>query len=88
MIFNTGKELKLAYDYFSWNPEDDMSFGIELYSVLQCPNHLVEAAKLLFFYEHLLMKLESNVNTVVAATLHNLQPMANDTIVDFTAMNN
>ena len=32
VIFNTGKELKLAYDYFSWNPEDDMSFGIELYS--------------------------------------------------------
>merc|ERR1712004_647379 len=63
-----------------------MAFGIELYSALYyCPEELVEAAKLSKFFESLITN--ENLNTVVAATMHNIQPRAGDNIKDFTAIN-
>ena len=31
--------------------------------------------------------IEENLNTVVAATVHNIQPGANDNVIDFTEIN-
>ena len=64
--------------------DEDLAFAIELYSVVyHCPSNIVEAAKLAVFFEHLLTK--HNLNTVVAATMHNIQPSNN--VGDFTAIN-
>ena len=62
-----------------------MILGSELYSVLSCPAQLVEAYKLSKLFESLINK--ENLNTVVAATMHNIQPRAGDNIKDFTAIN-
>ena len=85
MIFRTGQDLNITYDWNFWIPEEDLAFGTELYSVLQCPQQLVEAAKLSFFFESLLWY--QNLNTVVAATMENIQPRAGDNIKDFNAIN-
>ena len=45
----------------------------------------MEAAKLSFFFKTLLTS--HSLNTVVAATMHNIQPRAGDNIEDFTAIN-
>ena len=45
----------------------------------------VEAAKLAALFESIL--IEENLNTVVAATVHNIQPGANDNVIDFTEIN-
>ena len=100
VIFETGNELHIKYDWNIRVNEEDTEFGKELYSiVLLCPSHLVEAAKLSVFYENLLLgmsswykldghwKLYFNLKTVVAATFHNIQPGAGDNIKDFTAIN-
>ena len=47
--------------------------------------HLVETAKLSALFESLLTN--HNLNTVVAATMENIQPRAGDNIKDFTAIN-
>ena len=62
-----------------------MILGSELYSVLSCPAQLVEAYKLSKLFESFINK--ENLNTVVAATMHNIQPRAGDNIKDFTAIN-
>ena len=46
---------------------------------------MVEAAKLAVLFESLLTN--QNLNTVVAATMENIQPRADDNIKDFTAIN-
>ena len=68
-----------------WIAEDDLKLATELYSVLSCPAELVEPAKLSKLFESLITK--ENLNTVVAATMHNIQPRAGDNIKDFTAIN-
>ena len=56
------------------------------HSPLCClPAELVEAAKLSKLFESLITT--ENLNTVVAATMHNIQPRAGDNIKDFTAIN-
>ena len=62
------------------------SFGIELYSTIHyCPPITVEAAKLAAFFESLLTN--ESLNTVVAATIHNIQPRAGNNVKDFNAIN-
>ena len=87
MIYKTGQDrnLNLKYDWNLWIPEEDLAFETELYSILQCPQQLVEAAKLSALFESLLTN--QSLNTVVAATMENLQPRADDNIKDFTAVN-
>ena len=46
---------------------------------------MIEAAKLSKLFESLLNN--HNLNTVVAATMHNIQPRAGDNIKDFAAIN-
>ena len=46
---------------------------------------MIEAAKSSILSESLITN--ENLNTVVAATLHNIQPRAGDNIKDFTAIN-
>ena len=50
-----------------------------------CPDHLVEAAKLSHFFESLLTN--HSLETLVAATVNSIQPRAGDSIKDFTAIN-
>ena len=70
----------------TWVPEEDLSSGTQLYATIYyCPSYLVEAAKLSYFFESLLAN--HNLNTVVAATMNNIQPRAGDNIKDFTAVN-
>ena len=86
VIFKTGQDLNITYDRNLWIPEEDLFFGFQLYSALHyCPEDLVEAAKLSKLFESLITK--ENLNTVVAATMHNIQPRAGDNVKDFTAIN-
>ena len=64
------QDLALSYDWNLWIPEENIRLGTELYSVLSCPAELVEAAKLSKLFESLI--LNENLNTVVAATMHNI----------------
>merc|ERR1719150_1391143 len=67
-------------------PEEDIRLGTELFSVIHyCPETLIEAAKLSKLFGSLITN--ENLNTVVAATMHNIQPRAGDNIEDFTAIN-
>ena len=50
--------------------------------ILDCD---IEAAKLSALFKSLLTK--HSLNTVVATTMHNIQPRAGDNIKDFTAIN-
>ena len=86
VISKTGQDLKINYDWNLWIPEEDIRFGTELYTVLQhCPAKLIEATMLSKFFDSLITN--ENLNTVVAATMHNIQPRAGDNIKDFTAIN-
>ena len=86
VIFKVGQDMKMKYDWNLWIPEEDLKLGTELFSVLHyCNENLIEAAKLSKMFETLLAN--ENLNTVVAATMHNIQPRAGDNIKDFTAIN-
>ena len=88
LIYNSGKELNLKYDWDAWISEEDLADGTELYSVIHnCQSTLVEAAKLSVFFESLLTNNQSMLTTVVASTMHNIQPRAGHNIKDLTAMN-
>ena len=66
--------------------KEDIRFITELFSAIHyCPENLIEAAKLSKLFESLITN--ENLNTVVAATMHNIQPRAGDNIKDFTAIN-
>ena len=83
-ISGTKMDLGLKPGISSLISDEDLAFGIELYSVVHhCPSNILEAAKLSVFFESLL--INHNLNTVVAATMHNIQPSNN--IEDFTAIN-
>ena len=83
VIYKTALNLKINYGY-NWISEEDLRLGTELYSALSCPAKLVEAAKLSKLFESLI--INENLSTVVAATMHNIQPRAGDNIKDFTAI--
>ena len=86
VIFKTGQDLRLNYDWNIWITEKDIRLEIELFSAVHfCPDSLIEAAKLSKLFESLITN--ENLNTVVAATMHNIQPRAGDNIKDFTAIN-
>lgn len=90
VIFKAGQDLTVKYDWNLWMPREDLRIGTELYSALNdCPKNLIgplsEAAKLSKLFESLITN--ENLNTVVAATMHNIQPRAGDNIKDFTAIN-
>ena len=86
VIFKTAQDLKIHYDSNHWIPEEDLGLGLELVSAVHnCPENLIEAAKLSKLFESLITN--ETLNTVVAATMHNIQPRAGDNIKDFTAIN-
>ena len=87
-IHKTAQDLNLinGSNVWNWIPEEDLKFGMQLYLVLLvCPRTLIETAKLAVMFESLITN--ENLNTVVAATMHNIQPRAGDNIKDFTAIN-
>ena len=85
VVYKTAQDLKINYDNY-WIPEEDLRLGTELFAALHyCPDNLIEAAKLSKLFESLITN--ENLNTVVAATMHNIQPRAGDSIKDFTAIN-
>ena len=86
VIIKTAEDLNLDFGWNLWIPDEDLAFGMELHTALfYCPQKSTEAAKLSFLFEHLLVN--HSLNTVVAATMHNIQPRASDNIEDFTAIN-
>ena len=86
VIYKTAQDLKIHYDSNQWIPKEDLRLGIELSSAIHyCPETLIESAKLSKLFESLITN--ENLNTVVAATMHNIQPRAGDNIKDFTAIN-
>ena len=86
VIMKTAQELNLVCGFNAWVPDQDLSLGMKLYSVVHnCPRYLEEAAKLSLFFETLLTN--HSLNTVVAAILHSVQPRAGNSIKDFTAVN-
>ena len=61
VIYKTGHNLKLKYDWNLWIPEDDITFGMELYSELYyCHENLIESAKLSKLFESLITKENLN----------------------------
>ena len=87
VIRKTADELDLVHGINAWVPEEDLAFGIELYSIIHdCPSNLVaEPGKMSIFFEHLLTN--HSLNSLVAATLHSIQPKADKSTEDFTAVN-
>ena len=86
LIRKTSEELNLDFGVNTWVPNEDLAFGRELYSVMKCPYpHVTEAAKLSNFFRHLVTN--QTLNTVVASTMRNIQPLVGDNINDFTAIN-
>ena len=89
VIRKTAEELNLDRGDNTWDPmgvpNEDLAFGKRLFSIMKCPFHVAEAAKLSEFFRHLLTN--HSINNVVASTLRNIQPMAGDNIKDFTAIN-
>ena len=87
VILLTAQELNLRFGVMPWVPEEDLIFGLELYfSIHMCSYNLIaETAKLSVFFESLLTN--HSLNSVVAATMQNIQPRAGDNIKDFTAIN-
>ena len=88
VIYKAGQDLNLinGSNIHNWISDDNLAFGMEIFSSLHnCPEPLVEAAKLSKLFESLITN--ENLNTVVAATMHNIQPRAGDNIKDFTAIN-
>ena len=81
----TSEELNLEYVVNTWVPDEDLACGKELFSIMKCFPHVTEEAKLSHFFRHLLTN--HTLNTVVASTMRNIQPMAGDNIKDFTALN-
>ena len=86
VIYGAGHNLHLNIGYTPWIRDNDVGFGIELYSVLHyCPNYVVDAAKMFVFFEHLLT--HHSLETVIAATMNNIAPRADKRIKDFSSMN-
>ena len=86
VIFKTAKDLRIHYDSNNWIPEEDLKLATELFSAITyCPKNLIESAKLSKLFESLLTN--ENLNTVVAASMHNIQPRAGDNIKYFAAIN-
>ena len=85
VILKTAKELGLGHDVDKWVPSEDLSFGIELFSIMEYPFQVAEEAKLSQFFRHLLTN--HSLNTVVASSMRNLQPLAGDDVKNFTLIN-
>ena len=86
LILDIAHDQNLTIWLDGWIPDADLILGTKLLVViLHCPDHLVEAAKLSFFFKTLLTN--HSLETVVAATMNSIQPRAGDTIQDFTAVN-
>ena len=86
VVYKTAQDLNLKQGKSLWIPEEDLAFVFELYAALHyCPTDSIEPAMLSVFFESILTK--ENLNTIVAATFHNIQPRAGDNIKDFTAIN-
>ena len=86
VIVKAAQELNLVSGYNSWVPKEDVVFGFNLYSsVHNCPSTPADAAKLSHFFANLLTK--HSINTVISATMQNIQPRAGTILDDFSAMN-
>ena len=88
VVYKTGQDLNLinGSNLWNWIPEENLDLGKKLYLILRhCPGTLIEKAKLSALFDSLL--INENLNTVVAATMHNIQPRAGDNIKDLTAIN-
>ena len=81
------KKLKITFDWDTRVQEEDKKFVQELYLILlSCPDQLIESAKLSAFFENLLTT-NHTLETIVAATMHNIQPKASDNnIKNFTSI--
>ena len=86
VITKAAHELNLVIGYNSWVPEQDLSFGFQLYSTVHyCPSTPAEAAKLSLFFVNLLTS--HSLKEVVSATLQSIQPKAGNILENFSAMN-
>ena len=86
VILKAAQELNLVTGYDSWVPEEDLSFGFQLYSCVHyCPSTLGEAAKLSFFFGHLVTN--HSLNTVISSTMQTIQPKSGSILQDFSAIN-
>ena len=86
VIFRAGHDLDLKPGYTPWIRDDDLTFGMELYTVLHyCPSHLVESSKMFVFFEHLIT--HHSLKTLLAATMNSIAPRADKMIRDFSSIN-
>ena len=85
VILETAQELNLNRGASTSVPDEVIVYGKELYSVIKCQFPVVTVAKLSQLFNHLLTN--QSLNTVVAATMYNIQPIGGNDIKDFTAIN-
>ena len=66
----------------TWIRNDDLPFATELYTALRdCPEHLIESAKMFFFFEHLIK--HHSLETLIASTMNSIAPRADKNMKDF-----
>ena len=85
-IFKSGDDLGITVEDTPWIRDDDLEFATELFTALRdCPEHLIESAKMFFFFEHLIK--HHSLETLIASTMNNIAPRADKNIKDFSAVN-
>ena len=88
VIWKTLRQLKVHFHWDMKIQEEDKKFIDDLYLLLvSCPDQLIENAKLSAFFENLL-RTSHTLETIIAATMHNIQPRASGSnIKNFTGIN-
>ena len=87
VIWKTFKDLKIHFEWDLRIQEEEKKQRDDLYILLlSCTSQQIESAKLSAFFENLLMTNHS-LETILAATMHNIKPRAGNNIKNFSAIN-
>ena len=82
VISKAGYDIGLTLDL---TPKIDDNLR-ELFTILRdCPDHLIESAKMFFFFEHLIKT--HSLETLIASTMNNIAPRADKNIMDSSSVN-
>ena len=89
LILKVTQELDLgSNDTKTWILDQDLAFGKELFSIMKSCSDvqtLHDHAKMSLFFRHLVT--DHNLNTVIASTMRNIQPMAEKYTKNLKAIN-
>ena len=78
-------DIGLTLDLTPWIDDDVMMVTALLTALRDCPEHLIESAKMFFFFENLIKHY--SLQTLIASTMNNIAPRADKKIKDFSSVN-